>query len=85
MMQFYKFLYAELLWNEEIKSPIDNNDTKVLLLNIMPVKAISELLRLKRKMILIFASTLDISSRTVLLHIMQRTNKGKLYNRLDLL
>ena len=31
MMQFYKFLYAELLWNEEIKSPIDNNDTKVLL------------------------------------------------------
>ena len=31
MMQFYKFLYAELLWNEEIKSPIDNNDTKILL------------------------------------------------------
>ena len=24
-MQFYKFLYAELLWNEDIKSPIDNN------------------------------------------------------------
>ena len=31
LMQFYKFLYAELLWNEDIKSPIDNNDTKVLL------------------------------------------------------
>ena len=31
MMQFYKFLYAELLWNEDIKSPIDNNDTQALL------------------------------------------------------
>lgn len=31
MMQFYKFLYDELLWEEHIKSPVDNNDTKTCL------------------------------------------------------
>lgn len=31
MVQFYKFLYAELLWPEDIKTPIDNNDTQTLL------------------------------------------------------
>lgn len=27
LLQFYKFLYPELLWNEEIKTPIANKDT----------------------------------------------------------
>lgn len=31
MIQFYKFLYPELLWEDDVKTPIDNNETKSLL------------------------------------------------------
>ena len=49
MMQFYKFLYAELLWPEDIKTPIDNNDTKVFLFEYSASKNYKRIVELENE------------------------------------